>query len=111
MQRIKVGDKVRVISGKLLGKEGAVLRVCPHCHKAIVDGLNKVKCHKKAGANQEKGGIVEKEAWIPLSKLALIVPKAKRGVSKIGYKLNKDGKKLRVAKATGAEIDSTKKTK
>ena len=61
MQRIRKGDKVRVISGKLLGKEGTVLQVCPTCHQAIVEGLNKVKCHKKAGANQEKGGIIEKE--------------------------------------------------
>lgn len=111
MQRIKTGDKVRVISGKLLGKEGTVLQVCTCCNKAIVEGLNKVKRHQKATAQNEKGGIKEKEAWIPLSKLALIVPKAKRGVSKIGYKLNKDGKKVRVAKATGAEIGSTKKAK
>ena len=111
MQRIRTGDKVRIISGKLLGKEGIVLKVCPTCHKAIVEGLNKVKMHKKAGANQEKGGIIEQEAWIPLSKLALVVPKAARGVSKIGYKLNKEGKKVRVAKVTGAEIGTSKKAK
>ena len=111
MQRIKTGDKVRIISGKLLGKEGIVLQVCPTCKKAIVEGLNKVKCHKKAGQNQEKGGIIEKENWIPLCKLALVVPKAARGVSKVGYKLNKEGKKVRVAKITGAEIGSNKKAK
>ncbi|XQP55724.1 MAG: 50S ribosomal protein L24 [Mycoplasmoidaceae bacterium] len=111
MQRIKTGDKVRIISGKLLGKEGTVLKVCPTCNKAIVEGLNVVKVHKKAGANQEKGGIKEQEAWIPLCKLALVTPKAARGVSKISYKVNKDGKKVRVAKATGAEIGSSKKAK
>ena len=111
MQRIKTGDKVRVISGKLLGKEGTVLQVCPTCGKAIVEGLNKVKKHQKAGQGQEKGGIVEKENWIPLCKLALVVPKAARGVSKISYKKGKDGKKVRVAKVTGAEIGSNKKAK
>lgn len=111
MQRIKTGDKVRVISGKLLGKEGTVLKVCPTCQKAIVEGLNKVKKHIKPGANQEKGGIKEKENWIPLSKLALVVPKAARGVSKITYKVNKEGTKVRIAKKTGAEIGSTKKGK
>lgn len=111
MQRIKTGDKVRIISGKLLGKEGTVLQVCPTCKKAIVEGLNKVKMHKKSGANQEKGGIIEKENWIPLCKLALVVPKAARGVSKIGYKKNKEGKKVRVARATGAEIGVSKKAK
>lgn len=109
MQRIKKGDKVRVISGKLTGKEGTILQVCPKCGKAIVDGLNKVKVHQKPGANQEKGGIKEKEAWIPLCKLALVVPKAKRGVSKIKYVVNKAGKKVRVAKKTGAEIGTSKK--
>ena len=112
MQRIKTGDKVRIISGKLMGKEGTVKQVCPKCHKAIVEGLNKVKVHTKPGANaQDKGGIKEKEAWIPLSKLALVVAKAKRGVSKIAYKTNKDGFKIRVAKATGADLDAPKKAK
>ncbi len=109
MQRIKKGDKVRIISGKLMGKEGIVLRVCPKCNKAIVEGLNKVKIHKKAGAKQEKGGIKEQEAWINLSKIALVVPKAARGVSKIKYVVNKSGQKVRVAKKTGAEIGASKK--
>jgi len=107
MQRIKKGDKVRIISGKLLGKEGTVLQVCPKCNKAIVEGLNIVKVHKKAG-NNEKGGIKDKENWIPLSKLALVVAKAARGVSKIKYTVNKDGVKIRVAKKTGAEISAKK---
>ena len=111
MQRIKTGDKVRIISGKLMGKEGTVKQVCPKCHKAIVEGLNKVKVHQKAGQGQEKGGIKEKEAWIPLSKLAIVVAKAKRGVSNVAYKKNKDGIKVRVAKATGADIDAPKKAK
>ena len=112
MQRIKTGDKVRIISGKLMGKEGTVKAVCPKCHKAIVDGLNKVKVHTKPNGNgQDKGGIKEKEAWIPLSKLALTVAKSKRGVSKVSYKKNKDGIKVRVAKATGADIDAPKKAK
>lgn len=111
MKRIRTGDKVRVISGKLLGKEGTVLKVCPKCNRAIVDGLNKVKVHVKPGANQEKGGIKEKEAWIPLSKLALVVAKSARGVSKVSYKTTKDGKKVRIAKKTGAEIGSNKKGK
>lgn len=110
MQRIKTGDKVRVISGDLLGKEGIVLQVCPTCKKAIVEGLNKVKVHSKP-AGQEKGGIKEKEAWIPLSKLAIVVAKAARGVSKIAYKLNKDGNKVRVARKTGAELTASNKKK
>ena len=113
MQRIKKGDEVRIISGKLLGKQGIVLRVCPKTNKAIVEGLNKVKIHQKSNANgkQQKGGIKEQEAWIHLSKLTLVVAKAKRGVSKVAYKIDKDGQKTRVAKATGSVIGSNKKMK
>lgn len=113
MQRIKKGDEVRIISGKLFGKQGIVLRVNPKTNKAIVEGLNKVKVHQKSNQNgkQQKGGIKEQEAWIYLSKLALVVPKAKRGVSKIGYKINGDGQKNRVAKTTGSVIGSNKKVK
>jgi len=108
MNRIKKGDKVRIISGKLLGKEGTVLQVCPKTNKAIVEGLNKVKVHKKP-SNNEKGGIKEKEQWIDMSKLALVVAKAARGVSKIKYGVDKNGKKIRIAKKTGAEIGAGKK--
>lgn len=111
MQRIKKGDKVRIISGKLFGKEGKVLEVCPKCKKAIVEGLNKVKIHKKPGVGQEKGGIFEKEAWIPLSKLALLTSKSKRGVSKVSYLYDKNKKKIRVAKKIGTEIGTEKKIK
>lgn len=113
MQRIKVGDKVRIISGdaSLYGKEGLVLQVCHKSNKAIVEGINKVKCHIKPTANQEKGAIKDKEAWISLSKIALIVPKATRGISKVSYVIDKKTKKkIRVAKKTGTEIVmSTKK--
>ncbi|MDE6476875.1 MAG: 50S ribosomal protein L24 [Mycoplasmoidaceae bacterium] len=104
MNRIKKGDKVRVISGKLSTKEGVVLKVFPKNNTAIVEGLNMVKKHTKPSANAEKGGIIEKEAPINLSKLALVAPKAPRGVSKISYQINKSGKKVRIAKKTNTEI-------
>jgi large subunit ribosomal protein L24 len=104
MQRIKKGDKVRVISGKYATKEGNVLLVDTKHGRAIVEGLNKVKRHKKPSANQEKGGITEKENFLPLCKLALIAPKSPQGISKIKYVINKDGKKVRIAKKTSQEI-------
>lgn len=109
MKRIKTGDKVRIISGDFSGQEGIVLSVCHTCDKAIVEGLNKVKKHIKPGANQEEGGIKEKEALIPLSKLALVAPKSLTGVSKIRYAYNKENKKVRIAKKTNAEITASKK--
>lgn len=103
MQRIKKGDKVRVISGNLATKEGTVLLVNNKKGVAIVEGLNKRKRHKKANAKQEKGGIVEIEIGIPLSKLALLSPKAPQGISKIKYQI-KDGKKIRVSKKTNTPV-------
>lgn len=104
MNRIKKGDKVRVICGKNATKEGIVLKVLPKQNKAIVEGLNIVKKHTKPSANAEKGGIISKEAAIDMSKLALIAPKSPRGVSKISYQKDKNGKKVRIAKKTNQEI-------
>jgi large subunit ribosomal protein L24 len=104
MQRIKKGDKVRVIAGKYVTKEGTVLSVNSKKGTAIVEGLNKVKLHRKPNAKQEKGGILEKEAGIPLCKLALLAPKAPQGISKIKYTVDKEGKKIRVAKKTNNPI-------
>ncbi|MDR1991793.1 MAG: 50S ribosomal protein L24 [Mycoplasmataceae bacterium] len=106
MQRIRKGDKVRVISGKFVTKEGTVLLVNNKKGTAIVEGLNKVKLHRKPNAKQEKGGITEKEAGIPLCKLALLAPKSPQGISKIKYSINKDGKKIRIAKKTNNAIAS-----
>ncbi len=108
MNRIKKGDKVRIISGKNTTKEGVVLAVYPKKNKAIVEGLNIVKRHTKPSANAEKGGIIDKEAAIDLSKLALIAPKSPRGVSKISYQKNKNGVKVRIAKKTNQEISQGK---
>jgi large subunit ribosomal protein L24 len=103
MKRIKKGDKVRIISGNLATKEGTVLLVNNKNQTAIIEGLNKRKIHKKAGDKNEKGGIIEKEAGIPLSKLALLAPKAPQGISKIKY-IMKDNKKIRVAKKTNNPV-------
>ncbi|GHU34028.1 50S ribosomal protein L24 [Bacilli bacterium] len=100
MKRIKKGDKVRVISGKLVTKEGIVLEINNKKGTAIIEGLNKAKHHKKADQKNEKAGIIEKEVGIPLCKLALVVAKAPQGISKIKFGINKDGKKIRIAKKT-----------
>lgn len=99
MQRIKKGDLVRVISGDESTKEGKVLSVNLKHQTAIVEGLNIVKRHTKpTQQNQNKGGIKTHEAPIKLSKLALVVAKVPQGISKVGYKNDKTGKKIRYAK-------------
>lgn len=109
MQRIKKGDLVRLISGKEKSKEGIVLSVNTKKQTAIVEGLNIIKRHQKpTPQNENKGGIISREAPIVLSKLALVVTKAPQGISKVAYQI-KDNKKIRVAKKTNSEVVPGKK--
>ena len=99
--KIKKGDTVRVIAGKELGKEGKVTAVDVKNHKVLVEGINKVKKHEKPSAANANGQIVEKEAFLDISNVMLVVDgKATR----VGFKVE-DGKKVRFAKATGKTID------
>ena len=100
--KIKKGDEVIVLAGKDKGKKGKIVKLLPKLNKAIVSDINKVKKHQKPG-NNEPGGIVEKEMPIHISNLNYFDPKLNQGV-RIGFKLNKEGKKIRVNKKTGAEI-------
>ncbi len=113
MQRLKKGDKVRVISGKHKGKEGTILTVYPKENKATIDGLNIYKKHQKANQQKEEGGIIDVNVPLDMSKLALVDPKAKNKVTKIKFQYkNNSGKrkdKIRVSKATNNEILSGKK--
>ena len=99
--KIKKGDKVVVLSGSSKGTKGSVLKVDPEKGKAIVEGVNKIKKHTKPNAENPQGGIVETEAPIYVSKLALVDSNGKP--TRVGYEV-KDGKKVRIAKKTGKEI-------
>ena len=99
--KIKKGDKVVVLSGSSKGTKGSVLKVFPDKGKAIVEGVNKIKKHTKPNAENPQGGIVETEAPIYVSKLALVDSNGKP--TRVGYEV-KDGKKVRIAKKTGKEI-------
>lgn|SRR5690554_2807763 len=100
--KIKKGDNVVVLSGSSKGTKGSVLKVFPDKAKAIVEGVNVVKKHTKPSAQNPQGGIVETEAPIHVSKLALVDP-ASGKPTRIGYEV-KDGKKVRIAKKSGKEI-------
>ncbi|NJB37262.1 MULTISPECIES: 50S ribosomal protein L24 [Flavobacteriaceae] len=98
--KIKTGDTVTVVAGDHKGSEGKVLRVDLEKNKAIVEGVNVVKKHEKPSAQNPQGGIVEKEAPIHISNLALI----ENGKSvRVGFEV-RDGKKVRVSKKTGEII-------
>ncbi len=100
--KIKKGDKVKVITGKSKGKVGDVLKVFPSEKKLIVSGVNLAKKHTKATQTTE-GGIVQKELPIHVSNVSHIDPKTNE-ITKIGYKILEDGKKVRFAKKSGEII-------
>lgn len=102
--KIKKGDKVVVITGRDKGKTGEVLRVIPDANRAVVGGVNLVKKHEKPSA-AGNGGIVSKEAPIHLSNLAIADPKDGKA-SRVGFKVNKDGKKERIAKRSGEVLSA-----
>ena len=99
--RIKVGDKVKVLTGDNKGSSGKILKVYRLKNTALVEGVNLVKKHNKPNSNNPKGGIIEKEAPINLSNLALV---SKDGeITKVGYRFE-DGKKVRYSKKTNEII-------
>lgn len=100
---IKKNDNVIVITGKSKGQKGKVLEVITSEEKAIVEGVNIIKKHTKPNAASPQGGIVSKEAPIHISNLMLINP-ATGKPTKIGRKINEEGKLVRYSKKTGEEI-------
>ncbi|MGN6287173.1 MAG: 50S ribosomal protein L24 [Afipia sp.] len=100
--KIRKGDKVIVLTGRDKGRTGEVFEVRPAEGRALVRGVNLVKRHQKQTAQQE-GGIISKESSIHLSNLALLAKDGKP--TRVGFKIEADGTKVRVAKRSGAEID------
>jgi len=103
--RIKKGDQVVVITGSSKGTRGEVLSVSPTQSKAVVRGVAVAKRHTKATRMGEQGGIIEREAAVHLSNLKLIDPKS-GNPTKVGFRVLEDGRKVRVAKATGEIIEA-----
>jgi large subunit ribosomal protein L24 len=104
MQKIKKDDEVIVIAGRDKGKRGAVTRVTDD-GRLFVSGVNMVKRHTKANPQAgQPGGILEKEAAIQASNVA-IYNSATNKADRVGIKILEDGKKVRTFKSTGEEVD------
>ena len=101
--KIRKGDKVVVLSGRDKGRTGEVIEVRPAQGRALVRGVNMVRRHQRQTPQQE-GGIISKESPVHLSNLALADPKDGKP-TRVGFKIMNDGRKVRVAKRSGAEID------
>ncbi len=101
--RLAKGDTVVVLAGKYKGKTGKITATHPKENKVTVEGINIVKKHQKPNRAYPQGGIIELTKPIWVSKVAAYEPTAKKA-SRIGYKLDKDGKKSRIYKITGKEM-------
>ena len=100
--KIKKGDLVKVISGSYSGKEGRVLKVINNKERLIVEGINMLKKHVRPNQENQQGAIIEKEGSIHVSNLKLV---HNGEPTKVGYKISKDGKKVRFSKKTNKVID------
>lgn len=104
MNKIRKGDDVIVLSGRDKGKRGTVLRVLAN-GRALVNDVNIVKRHVKPNPNKgETGGIIEKEAPIDISNLAVFNPNTKKG-DRVGFRFLEDGTKVRYFKSDGEVVD------
>ena len=97
MLRIKKNDNVLILAGKDKGKKGKVLRVVLASGRAIVQGINFVKKHQKQRSQDQEGGIIQREASIDLSNLAVIC-KGCNAKTRVGMDILKDGSKVRYCK-------------
>jgi large subunit ribosomal protein L24 len=106
--KVKKGDLVQVITGKDKGKQGKVIVAYPREDRVLVEGVNRVKKHTKAGQTargSKTGGIVTTEAPVHVSNVQLVTEKdGKKVVTRVGYRFDDDGNKIRVAKRTGEDI-------
>ena len=101
-QKIKKGDNVVVLAGRDKGKRGEVIEVRPQESRALVRGVNMIRRHQRQSATQE-GGIISKEGPINISNLAVADPKDGKP-TRVGFKVQADGKKVRFAKRSGENI-------
>ena len=101
--KIRKGDRVKVIAGRSKGKIGDVLRVSATDQRVVVSGVNVIKRHTKP-SRTDQGGIIEREAAIHVSNVALLDPKTDKP-TKIGFKFLEDGRRVRFARGSGETID------
>ena len=103
-RKVRKDDEVIVLAGRDKGKRGSVLRIITRTERVLVEGVNVTKRHVKPTQGDPQGGIVEREAPIHISNVALIDPESDRP-TRVRYKRLEDGRKVRVAARSGEVID------
>jgi large subunit ribosomal protein L24 len=102
--KIRKGDRVRVLTGKDRGRDGTVSRVLPAAGKVIVDGVNVARKHVRANPQKNTpGGVIDVDMPLDLSNVAVLSPKDGKP-TRIGYRFDDDGNKVRICKRTGADL-------
>ncbi len=102
--KIKKGDTVVILTGRNKGSKGEVLQVMPEERRVVVQGVNIATKHVKPSQENPQGGLVKSERAIHVSNVALADPKT-GAASRVGYKILKDGKKVRVARKSGETVE------
>lgn len=102
--KLKKNDNVVVITGKDKGKTGVVKQVMPQDNRVVVVGVNMVTRHTKPSQRNPQGGLVKKEMPIHASNVSLIDPKDSKA-TRVGYRVDTKGNKVRYAKRSGEQID------
>jgi large subunit ribosomal protein L24 len=100
--KLRKGDRVLVLAGKDIGKEGEITRVLPDRDRVIVEGVNLAKKHQRATRATMQGGIIDKDMPIHVSNVAILC--SKDGPTRIAYRTNADGTKARVCRKCGADL-------
>ena len=100
--KLRKGDRVRVLTGKDIGKEGNITRVLPDSNRVIVDGINVAKKHQRQTRATMQAGIIDKDMPINAANVAILCDKC--GPTRIGYRFEDDGKKVRVCKKCGGDL-------
>ena len=101
--KIRKNDQVVLMAGRDKGKRGRVLAVAPLRGKVKVEGAAMIKRHQKPAGNRG-GGIIDKEAWIDISNVQVVDPQSGKP-SRVGYKIDGDGTKFRVATTSGQSLE------
>jgi large subunit ribosomal protein L24 len=100
--KLRKGDRVRVLKGKDVGKEGEITRVLTESNRVIVDGVNVAKKHQRQTRATMQAGIIDKDMPVDASNVAILCEKC--GPTRVGYRFDANGKKTRVCKKCGGDL-------
>ena len=100
--KLRKGDRVKVIAGKDVGKDGVIMRVIPEKNRVIVEGVNVAKKHQRPTRATMQAGIIDKDMPIHASNVALICGTC--GATRLGYRVDDSGKKIRICRKCQGDV-------